>query len=97
MTLATQILRAPHIGVRDLKIHLSEKVKGDKPLVVTDHGDPKQVMIPYHVIVEIAELLEELNDAELMRAVKLSRSASEKGERGSSATGLFAKIKKQRK
>lgn len=92
MTLATALLRAPHVGVRDLKAHLSERMKTKKPLIVTEHGEPKQVLIPYEAIVEIAEILDELNDKELVKAVRLSRKSAEEGLPGIPVETLFKKI-----
>ncbi len=97
MTLATALLKAPHIGIRELKARLSEKLKGHLPLVVTDHGEPKQVMVPYEDIVELAEILEELRDPELVKAVKLSRKAAKNGRQGIPVAGLFDEIKASRK
>ena len=93
MTLATALLRAPHVGVRDLKAHLSERMKTKKPLIVTEHGEPKQVLIPYEAIVEIAEVLDELNDKGLARAVRLSRKAAQEGLPGIPVETLFKKVK----
>ena len=75
MNLSTAILKAPHVGVRELKAHLSQRLRSGKPLVVTEHGDPKQVMIPYETVIDIVETLEELNDEALVRSVRLSRKA----------------------
>ncbi len=95
MTLATELLRARHVGVRDLKAHLSERIKTRKPLIVTEHGEPKQVIIPYDVIVGIAEVLQELDDKELVKAVRLSRAATKKGN-GIPVEILFNKMRSKR-
>ena len=97
MTLATALLRAPHIGVRDLKTHLSERLKSRKPLVVTDHGEPKQVLMPYDDIVELAEILEELNDPKLLKLVAEGRKAIREGFEGIPITDSFNKIRAGRK
>ena len=93
MTLATMLLRAPHVGVRDVKAHFSEKMKTRGPLIVTDRGEPKQVIIPYEALVEIAEVLEELNDTELIQSVNLSRKSYQKGVRGIPVETVFKKFR----
>ena len=97
MTLATALLKAPHIGVRDLKAHLSERLKSRRPLVVTDRGEPKQVLMPYDDIVEFAEMLEEINDPELVKLVRLSRRAVKAGFKGIPVEESFKRIKALRK
>ena len=97
MTLAASILNAPHIGVRELKNHLSQKLRTLKPIVVTEHGRPKRVILPYEVMVEIAETLEEMEDKALAGLVKLSRRARQEGVKPVSVTDLFKKLKFQKK
>lgn len=97
MTLSTALLKAPHIGVRDLKAHLSQRLKSHRPVIVTDHGEPKQVLMPYEDIVELAEILDELRDADLMRDVRLSRKAAKEGRTGIPISSVFKKIKLSRK
>lgn len=96
MTLATALLRAPHIGVRDLKAHLSEKLRTHTPLIITDHGEPKQVIIPYQEIVELVEILEEVRNPELVKVVKLSRKALREGVEGIPVEASFKKIRASR-
>ena len=64
MIMAINILKAPHVGVRELKEKLSAFLKGDKPLVVTDHGAPTNVILPYDDVLELLDILDELNDSE---------------------------------
>ncbi len=94
MNLSTAILKAPHVGIRELKAHLSQKMRSGKPLVVTEHGEPKQVMIPYETIIDIAETLEELDDQALVRSVRLSRKSR---ARSFPVEASFKKIKATRK
>ncbi len=93
MTLTNSLLRAPHIGVRDLKAKLSRMLRSVKPLIVTEHGRPKRVILPYEVIVGIAETLAEMDDKALAHAVNLSRKASAKGTRTLSVEESFKKFK----
>ena len=97
MTLASTLLKAKHIGVRDLKAHLSEKLRSGKTLVVTDHGEPKQVIVPYADIVELAETLEELKDKTLAQLVQTSRYAREQGLPSIPVEALFRKIRASRR
>ncbi len=97
MTLATALLKAPHIGVRDLKAHLSEKLKSRKPLVVTDHGEPKQVLMPYEDAVTLAEIFEELSDKGLVKLVTMGRKAIKAGFEGIPIEESFKEILAARK
>ncbi len=96
MTLATSILKASYIGVRDLKNHLSRRLKTSKPIVVTERGRPKRVILPYDVVVEISETLQELEDKALAGLVKLSRRASDEGVKPIPVTESFKKFKRHR-
>ncbi len=96
MTLAASILRATHIGVRDLKNHLSQRLKTSKPIVVTEHGRPKRVILPYDVVVEISEILEEIEDKALAGWVKLSRRARNEGVKSVPVAESFKKFKARR-
>lgn len=73
------LLKARHVGIRDLKDHLSEYLTDKKPLVATDHGQPSYYLIPYHEMVELAEILEELSDPDLVAKVRKGREEYRKG------------------
>ena len=79
MNLAAGVLKARHIGVRELKAHLSERLKGNKPLIVTEHGTPTRVILSYHDVLELIDLLDELQDRELFNMVHEGREAIKKG------------------
>ncbi len=93
MTLTASLLKAPHIGVRDLRSNLSKMLRSSKTLIVTDHGQPKRVILPYGIIVGIAEMLGELDDRELADSVKLSRKARNAGVKPIAVAGSFKKFK----
>ena len=93
MTLASTLLKAPHVGVRDLRTHLSQMLHSSKALIVTDRGQPKRVILPYSVVVGIAETLGEMNDKELAEDVKFSRMARSEGVKPISVAGSFKKFK----
>ncbi len=79
MTIA-QILRAQHVGVKELKNHLSMLFKTHKPIVATDRGQPTYLLIPYDEMVELLEMLEEAKDEEFVRMVQSGRKAYAKGK-----------------
>ena len=92
MTLATALLKAPHVGVRDLRTHLSRMLHSSKTLIVTERGQPKRVILPYGVVVEIAETLGEMDDKELAKEVTLSRKARSEGIKPISVARSFKKF-----
>jgi prevent-host-death family protein len=75
-----ELLRARHVGVRDLKNKLSEYLGSGKPIVATDRGNPKYFLVPYEEMVELVEMLEEANDPKLVAQVQESRAAYRRGE-----------------
>ena len=93
MTLTASLLKAPHVGVRDLRTNLSRMLHSSKPLIVTEHGRPKRVILPYEVIVGIIETLGELDDRELAESVKLSRKARHEGAKPIFVAESFKKFK----
>lgn len=78
MTIAA-LLRAKHVGIKELKNRLSELLKTQQPLVATDRGQPAYFMIPYEEMIELVEMLEELSDPETLRQVAEGRKAYRKG------------------
>jgi len=80
MSLATNLLRAETIGVKELKNHLSVVLKQRKARVVTDRNKPKHFLIPYEDMVEIAEIVEELSSAKLLRDIAEGRRSYRKGK-----------------
>jgi hypothetical protein len=75
MTTSLSLVRAPHIGVREFKENLSLFLKKNKLLIVTDHGEPTRVVVPYNDMLEILDIIEEINDAEITSLVKEGRKA----------------------
>jgi len=67
------LLKARHVGIRELKDHLSELLKEGKPLVATEHGTPKYFLVPYEEMTELVEMVEELSDAHLVAQVQEAR------------------------
>ena len=91
------LLKAPHIGVRELKNHLSQMLKKRGSLVVTDHGRPVNVILPYDEMLDLLDLLEEVYDPAVLEAVREGRAAVGKGSQGVPVRKLFDKIRKSRK
>src|SRR5688572_10819071 len=78
MSVAT-LLRARHVGIRELKDHLSEWLGKQAPLVATDRGQPTHFVVPYDEMIEIVEILEELSDSGLVERVQAARAGYQKG------------------
>ncbi|MBI4655205.1 MAG: type II toxin-antitoxin system Phd/YefM family antitoxin [Elusimicrobia bacterium] len=75
----SQMFRAQHVGVKELKNHLSMFFKSHKPIIATDRGQPAYFLVPYENMVELIEMLEEAKDAGLARLVKSGRQTYAKG------------------
>lgn len=97
MTLASILLKAPHIGVRQFKTRLSRFLKARNPLIITERGVPVEVVIPYREALEMVDLIDEATDLETLKAVQEGRDAIKKGAKGILAAKLFKKIQKERK
>lgn len=97
MTIAAQLLRAPHIGIRNLKNRLSWVLRHKSAFIVTDRGIPIKVLLPYSDMVEMIELIDEAADSETLRALQEGREAIKAGAEGSLVSKVFNKIKKERK
>ena len=96
MKLAIDILKARHIGIRDLKEHLSKNFLNEV-LVITDRGNPISVNLPYSDLLELIDILDELSDADTIEAIQEGRKAIRTGVEGIPVSNLFAKIKSKRK
>ena len=78
MTVST-LLKARHVGIKELKNHLSELLRTGRPLVATDRGEPTSFIVPYDDMVEIVEILEELSDPEIVKSIQEGRKAYKNG------------------
>lgn len=97
MTLATQILRAEHIGSKDLRERLSQNIRSQKPVIITEHGQPKKVMLPYEMMVALIEMIEDLQDKDLMAVIAEGKKVIASGSGGVPIERSFKKIKSSRK
>ena len=75
-----ELMKAKHVGVRDLKTHLSALLDKNKPLVVTERGKPRHFVIPYEEMIEIVDILEEASDPKLVAEVERARNSHKKGQ-----------------
>lgn len=82
MSMATELMRAAPIGVKDLKNRLSAVIGASKARVVTDRNRPRHFLIPYEDMVELLEIFEELSDPEYLRRVAEGRRVVAKGGKG---------------
>ncbi len=92
MSIATDLLKADHMGIRDLKEHLSAKLL-EKVLVITDRGAPMSVNLPYSDVLELTDLLDELLDLETIGTIREAREAIKAGAKGVAVSNLFRKIR----
>lgn len=92
MRIATDLLKAAHIGIRELKGHLTaESLK--EPLIITDRGVPISINLPYSDILELVDILDEMTDSHTEKLVKESRRAVRSGAKGLSVSRLFKKMR----
>lgn len=92
MRIATDLLKATHIGIRELKGHLTaESLK--EPLVITDRGVPVSINLPYSDILELVDILDEMTDSHTEKLVKESRRAVRSGAKGLPVVRLFKKMR----
>ena len=97
MTIATALLNARYVGVRELREHLSNRIKGNKVIVVTDHGTPTKVILSYRDVVELIEVMDELRDQAAVQSVQEGRKAIRSGSEGVPVNRLFRQIRESRK
>ena len=97
MSVATALLHARYIGIRELREHLSKRFKEEKPIIVTEHGTPTKVILSYKDVLEFLEVFDELQDRGTIHAVREGRKAIRQGGEGISVSDLFNQIRQSRK
>ena len=90
MSLTTELLKAPHVGVRELRNRLSEFLLKDKPVVVTKHGAPQKVILAYSDMLALTDLIDELADPVALQAVLEGRTAIRSGAIGIPVSDLLS-------
>jgi PHD/YefM family antitoxin component YafN of YafNO toxin-antitoxin module len=96
MSVATDLLKANRVGIRDLKEHLSGKFLKET-LVITDRGTPVSVNLPYSDVLELMDILDELSDPGTIKAVQEGRKAIKAGVEGIPVSKVFDRIRSKRK
>lgn len=96
MTIASNLLKTNHIGVRDLKEHLSKQLLKNT-LIITNRGTPVSVNLPYSDMLELVDILDELSDAETLEAISDGRKSIKAGTKGRLVSKLFDRIGKESK
>ncbi len=91
MSIATSILKAPHVGIRDLKIHLSSLLKKGS-LIVTERGKPVNVILPYSDMIELLDMIDEITDPEIIKIMQEGRKAISTGVKGIPVSNVFKKL-----
>lgn len=97
MGIAINLLKAPHIGVRDLKENLSKFLRGNAPLVITDHGRPVDVILPYEDMMNLVDIVDEITDAGTLKTVLEGKKAVSSGASGVAVARLFKAVRAKRK
>lgn len=91
MTLGKALLKARAIGIRKFRDKISRLIHAHEIFVVTDHGSPTSVLLPYDDVLEIVDVLDELRDKEVLDAVTKGRKAIRAGKKGVLASKVFKK------
>ncbi|UCE18708.1 MAG: type II toxin-antitoxin system Phd/YefM family antitoxin [Gemmatimonadota bacterium] len=89
MRIASAILKAERVGIRNLSENLSKLLNEGKPYVITDHGKPKQVLLPYDEMMELIDILDELSDPETLSLIKEGRKDIASGKAGIPLSALW--------
>lgn len=82
MTLATALLRAPRIGAREFRNKACSFINMGKAYLITEHGRPAGVFLPYGDALELVDIIDEFNDKKTLKMVAEGRRAIRKGAHG---------------
>lgn len=95
MSIAIDLLKSEHIGVRELRDHLcgiiNDPQNKERPLVVTERGTPVKVIMPYSKMVELLEVLDEVTDPNTMRNIHEGIEAIERRAKGVPFSRIYRK------
>lgn len=92
MSTVIDLIKAEHVGVRELRDHLCGFMKDKKPaIVVTERGKPVRVIVSYAKMVELLEFFDEVSDPETMRNIHEGVEALKHGAKGVSFSGTYKK------
>ena len=82
MTLAAALLRAPRIGAREFRNKACSFINMGKAYLITEHGHPAGVFLPYEDALELVDIIDEFNDSKALKTIAEGRRAIRKGARG---------------
>lgn len=91
MTLAAALLRAPRIGAREFRNKACSFIRKGMAYLVTEHGHPAGVFLPYEDAIELVDIIDELNDKKLLKTIAEGRRAIRKSGRGISVSESLKK------
>jgi len=97
MTAANAILRARNVGVRKFRNKASRFIKSHKILIITEHGKPTAILMPYSDMLNIIDTLDELRDKNAIETIAEGRKAILAGTKGISVSRVFKRVKKRKK
>jgi len=93
MSVAVNLLKANHVGVREFREHLSGYLKKKDFCVITERGEPANVMLPYEDMLELLDIIDELSDPGTVNAVLEGNKAIKTGKKGISAARFLKEAK----
>ena len=96
MNIATHLLKANHVGIRNFKEHLSTRAL-QKLVIITDRGVPVSVNLPYQEVLGLLDMIDELLDAETINTIHEGRSAIKAGIKGVPVSHLFKRLRTRHK
>ena len=96
MKIAIDLLKASHVGIRELKGNLTTGLL-KRPLVITDRGVPVSVSLPYSDILELMDILDEVSDPRTVATVQKGKEAIRRGNAGIPVSNLFRKFRESRR
>lgn len=97
MNAASILLRSKKVGVRSFRDSASKYIRAHQPIVITEHGAPESVLLPYEDMLEIVDILDELQDEGLLKTIAEGRKAVKAGHAGVSVSKTLLKHLKSKK
>jgi len=95
MDFAVDLIRASHVGIKEMKANITKKFL-KKFLVITDRGKPVSVNLPYSDVEELVDIFEELSDPQTVATVLEARKTRKVGGKGISVLKAFEDFRKKR-
>ena len=87
------MLRAPNVGVKDFKDHVSEYINKANTIVITHRGEPTSVVFPYEEALELIDMLDELQDQKTLAIISDDQNAMNRGDNGRMTSKVFEKYR----